>query len=95
MASPETPPRQQEDIVLPAATRTFILQALDETSSALARTHGLRATHRLLVEEGIRLTQDNSYRIDNLNNLLLMNLIRRMLEPECRAAGKGDVRVSP
>ncbi len=69
----------QGDVVLPAATRDFILQALGEASAAFCRTHGLRATRRLLVEEGTLLTQDNSFRINNLNPLLLMNLVRGML----------------
>ena len=68
-----------DNVTLPAATRDFILEALDEASLALSRTHGLRATRRLLVEEGTLLTQDNSFRINNLNHLLLVNLVRRML----------------
>ena len=76
----QTPKTQTQDVVvLPAATRDFILQALREASHALRQTNGLRATTHILVEEGVKLTQDNSFRIDNVDHLLLMNLIQRML----------------
>lgn len=77
MHTPET--HAQDVVVLPAATRDFILQALREASHALRQTNGLRATTHILVEEGVKLTQDNSFRINNVNHLLLMNLIQRML----------------
>jgi hypothetical protein len=73
------PTPEPEALVLPPATREFILKALGEASVALQQTNGLRATRHILVEEGVKLTQDNSFRIDNVNHLLLMNLIRRML----------------
>ena len=76
----QTPKTQTQDVVvLPAATRDFILQALREASHALRQTNGLRATTHILVEEGVKLTQDNSFHIDNVDHLLLMNLIQRML----------------
>ena len=95
MATPDIAPH--DDVVLPAATRDFILQALGETTDALIRMHGLRATRRLLVEEGTLLTQDNSFRINNLNQLLLMNLIRDMLAApqQCQPGDKLDARMSP
>ncbi|HVZ47010.1 MAG TPA: hypothetical protein VHA82_24595 [Ramlibacter sp.] len=80
MSTPDS--RPDDVVVLPVATRDFILKALGEASRALSRTHGLRATRRILVEEGIQLTQDNSFRINHLNPLLLMNLIRSMLAKE-------------
>ena len=87
MASPTPKPESETDdpVMLPAASRDFILRALGETTDALCRTHGLRATRRLLVEEGTLLTRDNSFRINNLNNLLLLNLARNMI-----AASKSD-----
>lgn len=78
MSAPE-PAATDDDIVLSAKTRDFILKALGETSVALSRTHGLRATSHIMMEEGIQLTQDNSFRINNGNHLLLMKLIRRLL----------------
>lgn len=77
MSAPESTP--EDLVVLPAATRDLILQVLGEASVALRRTNGLRATSHILVEEGVKLTQDNSFRINNVNHLLLMNLLRRML----------------
>lgn len=73
------PSSSHDVVVLPAATRDFILKALGEASVALSRTHGLRATSHILVEEGIQLTRDNSFRINHCDPLLLMKLIRRML----------------
>jgi hypothetical protein len=78
MPAPDRQP-DSENVVLPAATRDFIVKALGEASLALSRTNGLRATRHILVEEGVKLTQDNSFRINHDNPLLLMNLIRRML----------------
>lgn len=85
MKAPERP--TEEPVVLPAATRDFIVQALGEASRALSRTHGLRATRHILVREGMQLTQDNSFRINHLNHLLLMNLVRRMLREPDSSAG--------
>lgn len=70
---------EDEDVVLPAATREFILKALSEATTELRRTNGMRATRHIMVEEGVKLTRDNSFCIDNANPLLLMNLVRRML----------------
>jgi hypothetical protein len=81
MSAPQRP--TEAPVVLPAATRDFIVQALGEASQALSRTHGLRATRHILVQEGMQLTQDNSFRINHLNHVLLMNLVRRILrEPD-------------
>lgn len=85
MSAPD-PPSSLDVVVLPAATRDFILKALTEASAALSRTHGLLATSHILVEEGIQLTENNSYRIDHCDYLLLMKLIRRMLSAPARAA---------
>jgi len=75
--SPPDPP--QEFVVLPLATRDFILKALRDTSVALARTHRLRATSHILLAEGVRLTNTNSFQIDHNDQVLLMNLATRML----------------
>ena len=85
MSAPEIP-SSSDVVVLPAATRDFILKALGEASVALSRTHGLRATSHILVEEGIQLTSDNSFRINHCDSMLLMKLIRRMLTPAPRSA---------
>jgi uncharacterized protein YajQ (UPF0234 family) len=77
MSAPQ--PASHNIVVLPAAMREFILEALGEASQALSRTHGLRATRHILVREGMQLTEDNSFRINHLNQVLVMNLIRRML----------------
>jgi len=76
--SDTTPPADY--VMLPVATRDFILQALRETTQALSRTHRLRATAHILVEEGIRLTQANSFQIDHRDHMLLMNLAETLLE---------------
>lgn len=82
------PPSDPHDVVvLPAATRDFILMALGEARDALSQTNGLRATTHILVEEGVRLTHDNSFRINHVNHLLLMNLIRRMLADRAQPDG--------
>lgn len=74
----------REFVMLPLATRDFILTALRDASVALSRTHRLRATSHILLEEGIRLTPANSFEIDNVDQLLLMNLVQRLL---ARAGG--------
>ena len=84
---PASPPKPHDVVVLPAATRDFILKALGEASMALRQTNGLRATTHILVEEGLKLTRDNSFRIDNVNHVLLMNLIRRLLAAEAKPEG--------
>lgn len=65
--------------MLPLATRDFILTALRDASVALSRTHRLRATSHILIEEGVRLTSANSFQIDNVDQLLLMNLVSKLL----------------
>jgi hypothetical protein len=72
-------PHSTQFVMLPVATRDFILQALRETTQALARTHRLRATAHILVEEGVKLTQANSFQIDNVDHVLLMNLVEKLL----------------
>jgi len=76
-----SPPSQPQFVMLPIATRDFILKALGDASVALSRTHRLRATTHILLEEGVRLTSDNSFQIDNVDQLLLMNLVRKLLAP--------------
>lgn len=66
-------------VMLPLATRDFILKALRDASGALSRTHRLRATSHILLTDGVRLTQDNSFQIDHLDQVLLMNLVQRLL----------------
>ena len=90
MSAPQATPTQevQDVVVLPAATRDLIVQALGEASQALSRTHGLRATRHILVQEGVQLTQDNSFRINHLNPILLMNLARRMLSGQRPGGGE-------
>jgi hypothetical protein len=82
------PPREdQEFVMLPIATRDFILTALRDASVALSRTHRLRATSHILLEDGVRLTPKNSFQIDNLDQVLLMNLVQKLLT---RAGQGGD-----
>jgi hypothetical protein len=69
-------------VKLPVAARDFILQAMREASQALSKTHRLRATSHILVEEGIKLTRANSFQIDNVDPVLLMNLAKRLLARE-------------
>jgi hypothetical protein len=69
----------QEFVMLPLATRDFILKALRDASVALSRTHRLRATSHILLTDGVRLTQDNSFQIDHVDQLLLMNLVQKLL----------------
>jgi len=66
-------------VMLPVATRDFIVDALRSTSEELARTHCLRATTAIFVEEGVKLTKANSFRIDHRDHLLLMQLAETML----------------
>ena len=75
-------------VMLPVATRDFIVQALRSTSEELSRTHCLRATTAIFVEEGVKLTKSNSFRIDHRDHLLLMQLAETMLSKE-RARGGG------
>jgi hypothetical protein len=82
MSSPDP---SAEFVVLPLATRDFILKALRDTSIALAKTHRLRATSHILLAEGVRLTDTNSFQIDHNDQVLLMNLVTRML---ARAEGQ-------
>lgn len=76
MSAPHQP---EEFVMLPRATHDFILQALRHASVALSRTHRLRATSHILVAEGIRLTRANSFEIDHLDQVLLMNLVEKLL----------------
>jgi hypothetical protein len=76
MSLPQT---HQEFVMLPLATRDFILTALRDASVALSRTHRLRATSHILLEGGVRLTPANSFEIDNVDQLLLMNLASKIL----------------
>ena len=83
--SPREP--DQEFVMLPIATRDFILTALRDASVALSRTHRLRATSHILLEDGVRLTPANSFQIDNVDQLLLMNLVRKLLTRADQADG--------
>jgi hypothetical protein len=78
-----TDPDKQDDpgyVMLPVATRDFILQALRSTTEELSKTHRLRATRAILVEEGVKLTKANSFQIDHRDHLLLMQLAQKMLQ---------------
>lgn len=66
-------------VMLPVASRDFIVQALRSTSEQLSRTHRLRATSAILVEEGVKLTKTNSFTLDHLDHVLLMQLAQKML----------------
>jgi hypothetical protein len=66
-------------VMLPVATRDFILQAVRSTTQELSKTHRLRATRAILVEEGVKLTTANSFQIDHRDHLLLMQLAEQML----------------
>jgi hypothetical protein len=84
--SPREP--DQEFVMLPIATRDFILTALRDASVALSRTHRLRATSHILLEDGVRLTPANSFQIDNVDQLLLMNLVQKLLSRADQAGGQ-------
>ncbi|HUR90689.1 MAG TPA: hypothetical protein VMZ74_16510 [Ramlibacter sp.] len=73
-----TPP---DYVMLPVATRDFILKALRETNQQLSKTHRMRATPAILVEEGVKLTTANSFTIDHRDQLLLMRLAEKLLAP--------------
>lgn len=49
--------------------------------------HRLRATSHILVAEGIRLTRANSFEIDHLDQVLLMNLVEKLLARAGQPAG--------
>ena len=66
-------------VMLPVATRDFILDALRSTAEELTRTHRMRATNAILVEEGVKLTKANSFTIDHRDHLLLMQLAEKLL----------------
>ncbi|HEY8048465.1 MAG TPA: hypothetical protein VIE63_04775 [Ramlibacter sp.] len=66
-------------VMLPVATRDFIVQALRETNHQLSKTHRMRATPAILVEEGVKLTKANSFTIDHRDHQLLMSLAERLL----------------
>jgi hypothetical protein len=85
MSAPQQP--DQEFVMLPIATRDFILTALRDASVALSRTHRLRATSHILLEGGVRLTPANSFQIDNLDQVLLMNLVEKLLTRADQARG--------
>ena len=44
-------------VMLPVATRDFILQALRDTNEHLMRTHRMRATTHILLKEGVTMTK--------------------------------------
>ena len=67
-------------VMLPVATRDFILEALRSTTQELSKTHRLRATSAILVEEGVKLTKANSFQIDHRDHMLLMQLAQKMLQ---------------
>jgi hypothetical protein len=77
MTNPDNP---NEYVMLPVATRDFILEAVRSTTQELSRTHCLRATSAIFVEEGVKLTKANSFRIDHRDHLLMMQLAEKMLE---------------
>ena len=60
-------------------TRDFILKALRETNQQLSKTHRMRATPAILVEEGVKLTEANSFTIDHRDQQLLMSLAENLL----------------
>jgi hypothetical protein len=76
---PVTPEPSTEYVMLPVAARDFILQALRETNQHLTKTHRLRATTAILVEEGVKLTKANSFTIDHRDHLLLTSLAEKLL----------------
>ena len=71
--------KQAGYVMLPVATRDFILQALRDTNQQLSKTHCLRATSHILLEGGVKMTKDNSFRIDHRDHLLLMSLAEKLL----------------
>ncbi|MBC5764266.1 hypothetical protein [Ramlibacter albus] len=79
MTDPRTQ-READTVVLPRETHELVVQALEEATRALEGTHRLRATRHIFVEEGIRMTADNSFQINHRNPMLLMKLARRLLK---------------
>ena len=77
----ETP---NDYVMLPVATRDFIVQALRETNHHLLQTDRLRATSHMMLEEGVRLTKANSFTIDHGDHLLLMSLAQTLLSGVCK-----------
>ena len=75
--SPREP--DQEFVMLPLATRDFIVNVLRDASGALSRTNRMRATSHILLEGGVRLTPANSFEIDNVDQLLLIHLVQKLL----------------
>ena len=75
------PPRDQDQefVMLPLATRDFIVNVLRDASGALRRTNRMRATSHILLEGGVRLTPTNSFEIDNVDQLLLIHLVQKLL----------------
>jgi len=84
-------PQENSDyVMLPLATRDFILQALRETNQALWKTHRLRATSHIMLEEGFRLSKENSFEIDHRDHLLLMNLAETLLRKNRGPVGEPE-----
>jgi hypothetical protein len=77
---PMTKDNPNEYIMLPVATRDFILNALRETNQHLFETHRMRATPAILVAEGVKLTKANSFTIDHRDHLLLTSLAEKLLK---------------
>ena len=75
-----TADKETDYVMLPVATRDFIVQALRETGQQLSKTHRLRATAHILLEEGVKLTKANSFTIDHRDHLLLMSLAEKLLD---------------
>jgi hypothetical protein len=91
MSAPQPP---EEFVILPRATHDFIVQALRDASMALSRTHRLRATSHILLADGFRLTRDNSFEIDHLDQLLLMNLVEKLLARAGEPAGAATAAIN-
>jgi hypothetical protein len=66
-------------VMLPVATRDFLLQVVRDASHQLSKTNRLRATTHILLEGGVKLTKTNSFTIDHRDQLLLMSLAARLL----------------
>jgi hypothetical protein len=76
---PMTDAHGNECVMLPVATRDFLLKALRDTNQQLSRTHRLQATTHILLQDGVKLTKANSFRIDHRDHLLLMSLAEKLL----------------
>jgi hypothetical protein len=83
-----TEDKPAEYVMLPVAACDFILRALRETNQHMFKTHRLRATTAILVQEGVTLTKANSFTIDHRDHLLLTSLAEKLLSRSACSSGR-------